>query len=173
MRRVSDFRPLFRPSFACTLVSLVSVMVCLCLLCVFLCPGMNDVSGSDSESEWSSSEGGRQMFAFSGRSSASAAAAAGHKKPRKKKSIPVAPPKLPSFESSLFPHVTASNGQSSPSSSYPKLLNVLPDTSGNASSCTPSLLRGSSVSFPRLSLCVPCLTLDVAIDVHSRCRQYG
>lgn len=94
------------------------------------------------------------MFAFSGRSSASAAAAAasaGHKKPRKKKSIPVAPPKLPSFESSLFPHVSSSNGQASPSSSYPKLLNVLPDASGKLRIMTSSRLSSSAHSLYALS----------------------
>jgi hypothetical protein len=67
------------------------------------------------------------MFAFSGRSGA-----AGHKKSRKKKSIPVAPPKLPSFDSSLLSHTTSSNnGLDSPSgSSFPKLLNVHADGSG-------------------------------------------
>ena len=104
------------------------------------------LTGSDSESEWSSSEGGKQKFAFSGRSDP----AAGHKKQRKKKSIPVAPPKLPSFESSLFPHASTNNGQSSPSSSsFPKLLNVHPDGSGK-------LLFILSLSFhPLVSDCLP------------------
>lgn len=118
------------------------------------------ITGSDSESECSSSEGSRQMFAFSGRSGPTA----GHKKTRKKKSIPVAPPKLPSFESSLFTHTSSNNGQSSPSSSsFSKLLNVHPDGSGKLPDPLPHSLTLPLSHF---------LSLNFGISSSSLCRLH-
>ena len=114
-------------------------------------------SGSDSESEYSSSEGGKKDQKLSTFQVSSSVSGSRKESSRsQKRGIPVAPPKLPSFDSPSFSssNNNNNNGLSSPSSSSrpplsSKLLNVLPpDVTGN--NCFSSLSSFLSRSFLEL-----------------------
>ena len=114
-------------------------------------------SGSDSESEYSSSEGGKKDQKLSTFQVSSSVSGSRKESSRsQKRGIPVAPPKLPSFDSPSFSssNNNNNNGLSSPSSSSrpplsSKLLNVLPpDVTGN--NCFSSLFSLLSRSFLEL-----------------------